>query len=339
MPGPELRISKLIMEGFPCVPFHIYFTWYVRIVAQKSPVKSTWSSNITTETHIPRKGEAGSHHFNGTSIPFRSKVAGRMANTPLVVRTPSRHGRGVQCYNTWETQVPGATLQGLKLLDTVGTNLVSMVSKHQTFMVMCGTGWTIRTTLIWSMSKKLPSVVFRFQHALCVARSMRFMLIPAACLLGLLYPGHRRTKKGRLKRIPKEWILIELIVSQKRHGDSQALFSVFVSCSSGVSVCDFSRGILRLPHFLGFGICHLHATQRNKGSREAPKKKYVQTSNVSRRFIPGILSPFSMFFARILQPPVQRFLCTACRFQKKSFEKPVSDLGVDFCQPTRFSVR
>ena len=154
---------------------------------------------------------------------------------------------------------------------------------------------------------------------------MRFMLIPAACLLGLLYPGHRRTKKGRLKRIPKEWILIELIASQKRHGDSQALFSVFGSCSSDLSVCDFSGGILRLHHFLGFGICdHLYATQRNKGSREAPQKKYVQTSNVSRRFIPGILSPFSMFFA----------LCTACRFQKKSFEKPVSDLGVDFCQPT-----
>lgn len=140
--------------------------------------------------------------------------------------------------------------------------------------------------------------------AMCCEVSMHFMLIPAACLLGLLCPGHRRTKKGRLKRIPKEWILIELIASQKRHADSEALFSVFVSCSSGLSVCDFPRGILGLHHFLGFGTCdHLYATQRNKGSREAPPKKYVQTSNVSRRFVPGILSPCSMFFARILQPP------------------------------------
>lgn len=135
-------------------------------------------------------------------------------------------------------------------------------------MPMCVWYWIDNTHHVsMRMSKKLhcdgASVVFRFQHALCIATSLC-----VSCWLRqhgsyAIYPSHRRTKKGHLKRIPKEWILIELIASQKRHGNSQALFSFFRPLLVKCFLVRLSRGFLHLHNFLGCLTCDRLATPRN----------------------------------------------------------------------------
>lgn len=124
------------------------------------------------------------------------------------------------------------------------------------------------------------------------------------------------TPEKNSKRMDTDWVDC---VTKKTWRLPSTLFSLWVLLvrSFRVRLFAWDFEILRLHHFLGFGICHLYATQRNKGSPQ----KHMFKRQTSAAVLKGNPQPFSVFFARILQTPV-------------------SDLGIDFCEPpTRVSVR